>query len=292
MHVCAPCSHFNVHSWPVPLWKRTLHSSVMEVWWRGRLLWPQRWRGLWENWLVCCCFFFKEAKYNTSFKCSYDNSSQHLPASHFFPFFVCGWDTSLLLNSRLCCLAVLGLVKWTYRQLTDVLRNKKQQYRINKPWKLLIIHPIAGSITGKMFQIGFHKLKFPSRIYVHIWLVEHYQMWILVPHREPSLCPWSVPVWERTLHRSEKSLQWRQRLRRRNWRTAAPRLSWVDPLQQTWPNRVNHYEANSLFSGLIHFRVQAPKSRMLCRRCAFLDAGPTCGVFCPARRPALQRGQL
>lgn len=120
MHVCAPCSHFNVYSRPVPLWKRTLHSSVMEVWWRGWLLWPQRWRGLWENWLVCCCFFFKEAKYNTSFKCSYDNSSQHLPASHFFPFFSCGWDTRLLLNNRLCCLAVLGLVKWTYRQPTDV----------------------------------------------------------------------------------------------------------------------------------------------------------------------------
>lgn len=170
---------------------------------------------------------------------------------------------------------------------------------MNKPGKLLIIRPIAGSITGKMFQISFHKRKCPSRIYIHIWHVEQYQMRILVPHREPSLCPWSVPVWERTLYWSEKSLQWRQRLRRRNWRTAAPRLSWVDTLQHTWPNQVKHRdcsdcggcviwsEVNLLLRGLIHFRVQAPMSQILCRLCAFLDAGSTCGVFCSARRPAL-----
>lgn len=33
-------------------------------------------------------FFLKEAKFKTGFKCSYDNSSQHFPASHLFHFFL------------------------------------------------------------------------------------------------------------------------------------------------------------------------------------------------------------
>lgn len=66
--------------------------------------------------------FFKEAKYNASFNCSYDNSSHHLPP-HLFPFFSSSvWNTRLLLNNRLVCLTVFGLVKLTHRQSTEVLR--------------------------------------------------------------------------------------------------------------------------------------------------------------------------